>query len=486
MPTTNRRSRLRRCLSCRQLKIGCDRGRPCEYCVHTNRECVYEHDLPVEVDPQPEQEDGEVVATSRSIAAPSVSNVQHETVGDLIPTPTTYTGPQEEEDYVKDSTHIEEIPKPRTLTNATSILQISRFELYLTDFFKERGQYIFNFNNRAFMRVWFIELPLTFARSALVKQSYYAFSSLMLYHCLKPQVVKDIATATGISSSLLATNNFISPSQRQQLKIMSMQYFDGAVVEMRKLLDNSRLVDGSYPLQVANQLFFGLIFQFTILAYDHLQVPLLSFDKMELDYITLCESYKIVISKCIKPILNSPLRELFLYRMVKSTVPPENQVISPIIVSLRDDLEELRTMYLENPGFMRQHEVYKGAIGEMRQGIFSTAMCKYPFPFMLCCLDFSSDLRRLMYEGQYFALRLLFVYASLCIFCKFYMERDANLWTDYIIWYKERATFLDGGLDKELDLCLYKLVTESDFILKYANFETFNPITEWRKIESAR
>ena len=72
---------------------------------------------------------------------------------------------------------------------------------------------------------------MSFSYSALVRQSHYAFSSLMLMHCLKPQVVKDIAAATGISSSLLATNNFISPSQQQQLKIMSLQYFDQSILK---------------------------------------------------------------------------------------------------------------------------------------------------------------------------------------------------------------------------------------------------------------
>ena len=393
-------------------------------------------------------------------------------MGDLIATKT-----------LEENQQIEEIPRETQLTNATSILSMSRFELYLTDFFKERGQYIFNFNNRTFMKVWFIELPMAFSYSSLVRLSHYAFSSLMLMHCLKLPVVKDIAAATGISSSLLATNNFISPSQQQQLKIMSLQYFDQSVAEMKKLLDSSTLSNGSYPLPVANQLFFGLIFQFSYLAYDHLSVPLLTFDEKELDYISLCKSYKIATAKCIKPILDSPLRELFLYRMVKSTVAPENQVINPIIVSLSDELEELKDLYLDHIGFMRQYEVYKGAINEIRQGIFSTAMCKFPFPFMLCCLDFSSELRDLMHEGDNFALRLLFVYSSLCIFCKFYMEREANLWTDYVIWYKERSTFLDGGMVNEVDLCLYRLVTESDFIIKYANFESFDPIIEWSKIE---
>ena len=211
---------------------------------------------------------------------------------------------------------------------------------------------------------------------------------------------------------------------------------------MKKLLDNSCTVEGSYPLPIATQLFFGLIFQFTYLAYDHLSVPLLTFDEMELDYISLCKSYKITTGKCIRPILSSPLKELFLYRMVKSTVPPEDQVINPIVVSLTEELEDLKDTYLNNSGFMRQYDIYKTAVNEIRQGIFSTAMCKFPFPFMLCCLDFSSELRDLMHEGQYFALRLLYVYSCLCIFCKFYMERDANLWTDYIIWYKERSTFL--------------------------------------------
>lgn len=36
-----------RCLSCRKLKIGCDAARPsCEYCLHTNRECVYPEPKP--------------------------------------------------------------------------------------------------------------------------------------------------------------------------------------------------------------------------------------------------------------------------------------------------------------------------------------------------------------------------------------------------------------------------------------------------------
>lgn len=36
-----------RCLSCRKLKIGCDAARPsCEYCLHTNRKCVYPEPKP--------------------------------------------------------------------------------------------------------------------------------------------------------------------------------------------------------------------------------------------------------------------------------------------------------------------------------------------------------------------------------------------------------------------------------------------------------
>ncbi|CAN3373248.1 hypothetical protein DIRU0_C20164 [Diutina rugosa] len=35
------RPSVRKCLNCRRLHIKCDLKRPCEYCVHRNRECVY-------------------------------------------------------------------------------------------------------------------------------------------------------------------------------------------------------------------------------------------------------------------------------------------------------------------------------------------------------------------------------------------------------------------------------------------------------------
>lgn len=57
-----------------------------------------------------------------------VTNVQELTVGDLITTVT--------QDIEQSKEYIEEIPRESRLTNTTTMLSISRFELYLTDFSK--------------------------------------------------------------------------------------------------------------------------------------------------------------------------------------------------------------------------------------------------------------------------------------------------------------------------------------------------------------
>lgn len=140
-PSRRKRSRAsfisRKCLSCRKLKIKvrvcrcnpcstltlrCDEALPtCEYCVHTNRNCVY---------PVPE-------VVSSLLAA---------------------------------------------LNSTTNQMQITRFELRLLSFFHNIYLKQHSNDDPAQQRVWTIEVPILWQHSDLVRQSIFLLSAMILWN----------------------------------------------------------------------------------------------------------------------------------------------------------------------------------------------------------------------------------------------------------------------------------------------------------------
>ena len=64
------------------------------------------------------------------------------------------------------------------------------------------------------------------------------------------------------------------------------------------------------------------------------------------------------------------------------------------------------------------------------------AIVRFPFPLIACLTNFSDKYRQLLRNGDEFAFRLLFIYSCLCVISRIPLNRNDNIFVDYISEFK--------------------------------------------------
>lgn len=177
----NKRSR-NGCLSCKKLKIKCNEDKPhCDYCVQTNRECVY----PQKPQKQLKEKKPNKVTKKRLVTKKNHSSSSSSTSTSTSSSSSSNKSPTPNSSSSSDS-DIVELPsfnaKPLQKLNSMSFqLDVSTFELQLLKFYMDFGSEFFinNVSKRSYT-FWENDVPKLWCESDLVKNALYTISSARL------------------------------------------------------------------------------------------------------------------------------------------------------------------------------------------------------------------------------------------------------------------------------------------------------------------
>lgn len=154
------------CLSCKKLKIKCSEDKPhCEYCLQTNRVCVYS---------QQELASVQLITTNNRNQMKNNGSMSRTTSNESITQSSS-----SESDVIEVNTISANTSKK--LNSMTFQLDVSSFELKLLKFYIDFGGELFSNNvNKRSYSFWENEIPRLWCESDLIKHALYAISSTRL------------------------------------------------------------------------------------------------------------------------------------------------------------------------------------------------------------------------------------------------------------------------------------------------------------------
>ncbi|CAH2354405.1 hypothetical protein CLIB1423_16S01948 [[Candida] railenensis] len=493
-PMRKRRRRVlhkNKCVSCRRLKIKCDEATPkCEYCEHTNRECVY----PTEK----ELEEFALVAAVKTAALTS-----------------TRSGTR--------------------LNSTTSQMQISKFELRLLHYFNQIYLNDQSVENPGMERIWKFEVPILWQQSDLVRHSVFSLTAMILWNICdleamykedydpneiqgrsdfssrnrstrsdsQTESIHSASTSSELSIECEVSSKFpLTPGQIDEFKqttreefgidadnveqmknllfTKSNEYFIKCLNRTYKVMETIQRQDMSVKSQYqAAEIVMSGILLFSFLALQpHGLVPLMTFDPKVTDLVSMVKGMKVSMGKSFPLLFNSGYSGLF--HASEHLFPPTftEDDSYPICENLKSNLEE----YLEAKSIVAEEERghFREALRLLDIVFYRTIEMKNPSPILRYIFLFDhwilDDAKQ---NKNVFSLKILFTYAALCLMSKLRLFSEANIYLDYLHWYKELNMELFGDWRYPDDEAFYDLIAIKGLVIDNKNFDvlkTFDPL----------
>ncbi|KAK6462078.1 hypothetical protein DFJ63DRAFT_141269 [Scheffersomyces coipomensis] len=422
------------CVSCRRLRIKCDQTKPrCEYCMHTNRECEYPNNL-------------RTIEFKPSYHKNRPLRKNHDN-----------------------------IPIKISLNDASSQLGISNFELKLLNFFHLYCLAdITNGVDNPMQALWMSKVHPMFMESKLIRNSIFSLASLNLY-----PICQNLNESTIKSNSFAGDDMFPESSE---LLIRASKYFSNTLLGKNELIN--KLSNENYATQelhtkvvLATELSVSsMIIALFLSMHSHRILPLVSFDRTVPDYISICRGMHSSMISFHSTFICNVFDDVLKCHMVIK-IPNFKETPYPILVALREDLDfeymdkELSTTTTE------EYNAMYDSLEILHSCIYKSMVDGYSVPLLSWLSSLPSQFYDLIYDKNFFSLRILYVYTSLTTLIKFQNHKDSTLWVDYMSWYKEYNYQEYGCWKYNMDKSLYSLEFGGDFKFgtDYSNLKTFNP-----------
>ncbi|RCK62976.1 hypothetical protein Cantr_09891 [Candida viswanathii] len=251
MPKLKRGRRpVKRCLSCKRLKIKCDQKQPCEYCKHRGKECIYEAEIVVETE------------LPRS------------------PEPQQHEPPRQD------------LASDLTLTQMTSQLSMTQQDLEVLTFFEQKAKSMIFYNNLVFDDAFKTEVNPLYQRNATVRYTLLACSAIIQLNFLLNQ------------------NHDGALIKSEQLHQAGLDYFQSAIAFQQDLV---KLVerDENVHEDAIKELLSACLLQAGYFVTNVGRVmPLLCLDGTQIDLITLLRAHKVIREKYLPRVANSKMKYL--------------------------------------------------------------------------------------------------------------------------------------------------------------------------------
>ncbi|KAK6456024.1 uncharacterized protein RJT20DRAFT_41213 [Scheffersomyces xylosifermentans] len=476
-PPPKRRSR-GGCFSCKHLRIKCDESKPkCEYCIHTNRICVYPQS-------KAKRKGKKSYPSPGSSSESSVEYIERE-VEDI----------NVRESMLRDrrakSGTLFTFNQLAALNRTTSQLSISTFELRLVKFFNEYCVYLFSFGvNEGIHNVWKNYVPSLFLQSRLVRDSIYAFSAINMFPLYDLDLVKHQDDLHGRmqvekikDSTRISYNPNISNGDEDSIYVRTAKYFISSVNKTNTII-GSNIIGPMAPASVsditAKELVISGILTFSFLAiHPHKLVPLVDFSPERSDYLSICKGIRATLQMCGPTLLKTDFRGLFSYSEGEIFAAPLKESTYPLIMKLKKELEDIYQSNEFDSGMTAEYETFLAVIDIFNRAMHTSTKFNYPVPVYRCILLFPVHFHAMVYEKNFFALRLVYIFAGLATVMRFQLFDDSNMWLDYMNWYKEYNLENFGNTWKyKLDKDFYTVAVTNFFSFRNVDFSylsSFDP-----------
>ncbi|KAK6462074.1 hypothetical protein DFJ63DRAFT_139501 [Scheffersomyces coipomensis] len=360
------------------------------------------------------------------------------------------------------------------------------FELRLLNFFNNYCIYGFSHNPDDDIHfIWRNLVPPMFIQSELIRNSICAFSCLNLFPFCDD--LDSVRIEDDSNSVLKFSERFGSPSstsenhlstQSGEVFIKTTNYFTNTVSGKNQLIQSMQNANGNDKSKLATEFMISTIMIFTFLAtHHHKLVPLVSFDKSESDFISICQGIRNTITEFASIVRHSVFKDVFTFE-VNLEIPTVDESDIPVIVQLRQDLElEYGDENLLSSS-IDDYTTFRQVLEILQISIFKSVSYGYSVPLYRWILLLSKHYVELVYDKCPFALRLLYVFSSLATLSRLQLLKHSNLWVDYMKWYKQHNFDLYGGWRYSMDESLFCLVFDKDFSLLENNessWKSFDP-----------
>lgn len=380
----------------------------------------------------------------------------------------------------------------RLLNSPTAVLRISLLELKLLHFFDLHVLPIFVLGQDKYSFLSFkISIPQLFANYESVRYSMFMISSLFLWHIEKHLTDVDIvilntSDTASVSTQVVSSDYHLRlksltlslSSSGSQYSLITCKYFDHSLCSYYKVMDklNEEIMNSADISAVGfiNMLFFT----FWAMHFDR-RIPLLDVtnDETPLDFISVSRGMRAANKHLGDHVLDSmkPMFPLFYLKLLEAG---SNM---PLIKSLKNEFLKMNFQSKFSSEAADELIIQLDAINIFETLFINAVQLNFSNIFVTFPLKVSLEFISLLRAKNLFSLFLLFVFSALCLMNGFYLHPKKNIWYEYIVWYKNYNTLLNGlPFNSAFATNLYNMVIikrvhiDKDEMFKWWDFDPEN------------
>lgn len=395
------------------------------------------------------------------------------------------------DDEVFESRSFDQMLFNQLLNDPSSQLSISKFEYRLLNFFHHFCIPMFSFGiNMEVESVWKTQVPVLFMKSPLVRSAVFSFAALNLFPLCDLNRVCENDTrrieffAQSEPHDSVNFNPFKSLSQNlATLHKDTTNYFLTAINHTNTIVSGN-VMSNSITKKNASELAVSSVLIFSFLCLQPGSItPLVCFDRSESDIISISKGIRTTLTKCAPLLQRSEFAGLFFLSEEAVGTPALHKSTFPVIRVLhRDFLKEFASGDEFSTESLTEIEAIENCLTILHTLVNRSVQLDYPVPFFRWLLLLNEDFRVLLYGQYFFALRVMFAYASVSLLMRFELYQEDNVWLDYMRWYKQHNWNLYGGWRYEWDAAFYDI--SHDKLRKFKKvgvLSNFDPLSSNRE-----
>lgn len=393
----------------------------------------------------------------------------------------------------------ETMTKETLVNSASSMMNLSRFELRLLHFFDQFCVPLFSFGvNMTAEHMWRKCVPPLFARSPLVRKAMFLFASMNMWPLCDVSTlfladVKDARELYQIApswqvygvDSTMPLNLFdlsLALASTDNLYKRTLSYFSDLISESQKavLLGIDTFMND--PNRAAELGIAGILIYLFLGLHPHRLVPVLSFqreDEMETlgeeglstDFVAICRGVQSTFEIGINAIIKTEFRTI--YNTVEKVPSFIKEHKFPLIVRLQKEMDEFYADYKDvvDPRIDAEIEALRESIDILATTFYYSSKLNYPVPLFKWAIFIPQFFDVLLREKHFFALRLYYHFSCICVVSRFTLYHDRNMWKDFMEWWREYNIKLYGDWYYDYDRSFYELIMDKNYKFLFESFK---------------
>lgn len=355
--------------------------------------------------------------------------------------------------------HTYPVVRVRLYNSVATQLDMTRFEFRLLRFFNDSCIPLLTFGvNKNADYVWRNVLPHAFASLDLVRQSVFSFACLNLWPFTDLTKVLESdnfmmfhgeGAQQGVSRSEHAflhvfQNLRVFENSEENIFSLTANYFGRTLAESHGQI--GQLYDNEPSGSDLDVMFFSSSLVFAFLGlHPHKIIPLLLVDDAPIvDYLSLISNLSKFFEKPFAHMLLSLIPFVDNFRKDSLHKLPYRSNIVATLRTILSDFYFGDTFFADiSATACEEHAMFSSCLDTLEHSYSEAVEMGYPVPIFRFLLLMDSGMEVMCHQKHRFALRFLFVYSCMCLFCGFHILPQSNIWIDYIHWYVENYSPLD-------------------------------------------